>query len=173
MGAQQRGEESNAEHQGGAASLPLEAGFGTAPQALVAAFYRGLGVPADAATPAIRRRELAIGNELVQAGATAAEAEAYARQARTTVGRIAPVDLRSYERERLSWLSRAGRTGGGMPLLVDRTGQGPHGSASTSPPPQQHTDAAAIARQVAQGNSEQPRSAGVGAIARALFGGSP
>jgi hypothetical protein len=126
----------------------------------------------DAATPTIRRRELTIAHQLVEAGATAAEAEAYARDVRAVPGRIAPVDLRSYERERLSWLARDRRTGTGVAQLVDRTGQGPHGSEPPSPSSQQHTDASEIARPGIRRNAEQPRSAGIGSIARALFGES-
>jgi hypothetical protein len=96
--------------------------------ALVAAFYRGLGMPVDAATSTIRQREVVIACQLVKAGASQAEAEAYAQEARATPGRIAPVDLRSYERERLSWLARTRLGSAGGPRLVDRTGQPPHGT---------------------------------------------
>jgi hypothetical protein len=138
----------------------------------VAGFYRGLGMSVDAATTTIRRRELSIAQQLVEAGATAAEAEAYARDVRAIPGRIAPVDLRSYERERLSWLARSGRAGGGVPHLVDRTGHGPHGSEAASPPPRRHTDASEIARPGGRTTAEQPHSADIGSVARALFGGS-
>ena len=152
--------------------IPASTGSDAAAAALVTAFYRGLGVPLDAATPTIRRRELAIAHQLVEAGATAAEVEAYARDMRAIPGRIAPVDLRSYERERLSRLARAGRTGGGVPHLVDRTGQGPHGSEPASPPPRRHTGASELVRPGARTSAGQPHSAGIGSIARALFGGS-
>src|SRR5439155_26063465 len=57
--------------------------------------------------------------------ATAAQAEAYARETRAASGRIAPVDLRSFERERLGWLAR--RRGGDVSQrhVVDRSGQPP------------------------------------------------
>lgn len=73
---------------------------------LLAAFYRGLGTGPAALTPTIRRRELAIAAQLVAVGAAPSEAEAYAREMSARAGRIAPVDMRSYERERASWLSR-------------------------------------------------------------------
>jgi hypothetical protein len=79
-------------------------------QTLATAFYRGLGAADSAVTPSIRRRDLVIALQLVEAGATATEAEAYAREAyareaSSTSGRMAPVDLRSFERERLGWLA--------------------------------------------------------------------
>ncbi len=55
------------------------AGLSDSAQALTDAFYRGLGAAAEAVTTAIRRRDAAIAAQLVAAGATAAEAEAYAR----------------------------------------------------------------------------------------------
>jgi hypothetical protein len=70
------------------------------------AFYRGLGAAPDAATAAIRRRDVAIARELVAAGATPTEAEAYARETSAAPGRLAPLDLRGFERERLGWLAR-------------------------------------------------------------------
>jgi hypothetical protein len=75
-------------------------------QELASAFYRGLGAEAEAVTPAIRRRDVVIARQLLAAGARAAEAAAYAREASTASARIAPVDLRSFERERLGWLAR-------------------------------------------------------------------
>jgi hypothetical protein len=106
---------------------------------LVDGLYRGLGVHLDDLTPAIRARELAIAQQLVRVGATPAEAELYAREMGTFGNRLAPIDLRSFERERASWLSRrrAARAGDGR--YVDRTGQGVDGepvpaSASTGPP---------------------------------------
>jgi hypothetical protein len=77
-----------------------------AARVLVTAFYRGLGAEPDAATVTIRRRDVAIARQLVAAGATPTEAEAYAREASATPGRLAPLDLRSFERERLGWLAR-------------------------------------------------------------------
>lgn len=91
---------------------------------LVAAFYRGLGADPHAATTAIQRRDLAIARQLAQAGATPEEAETYARETAAVAGRRAPVDLRRFERERLSW--RAQRRGKSPPLGGLRlvTGQG-------------------------------------------------
>jgi hypothetical protein len=76
---------------------------------LVDAFYRGLGAAPAATTTSIRRRDLVIARQLVAVGATAEEAEAYARDMISKGGRMAPVDLRSFERERLGW--RAQRRG--------------------------------------------------------------
>jgi hypothetical protein len=94
---------------------------------LVDGLYRGLGVHLDDLTPTIRARELAIAEQLVQVGATPAEAEAYAREMGTFGNRLAPIDLRSFERERASWLARrrAARAGDGR--YVDRTGEGVDG----------------------------------------------
>jgi hypothetical protein len=77
--------------------------------ALVDAFYRGLGAGPALTTRSIQRRDLAIARQLVVVGATAEEAEAYARDMISKGGRMAPVDLRSFERERLGW--RAQRRG--------------------------------------------------------------
>jgi hypothetical protein len=121
-----------------------------------------------AATPAIRRRELAIAHQLVEAGATPAEAESYAREVRATAGRIAPVDLRSYERERLSWLARRLESRSPERLLVDRTGQGPHGSGSPGPP---LASRAEVTRPGVLGTSGRRQSTNLGALARSLFGG--
>jgi hypothetical protein len=68
---------------------------------------------------------MAIARQLVAAGATPAQAEAYARETSAAIGRIAPVDLRSFERERLGWLAR--RRGGDVSQrpVVDRSGQPP------------------------------------------------
>jgi len=101
------------------------AGLSDSALALADAFYRGLGAPAEAVTAAIRRRDLAIARQLVAAGANAAEAEAYARESSTASGRIVPVDLRSFERERLGWLARRRGAGANQRRLVDRTGQPP------------------------------------------------
>ena len=87
-------------------------------------------------TAAIRRRDLVIAAELLTTGATPSEAEAYAVETSAVGGRIAPVDLRSFERERLGWLARRQghrREGRGY---VDRTGQ----------PPSWQTDAPMITR---------------------------
>ena len=96
-----------------------------AAEKLANAFYGGLGAGPDGVTAAIRRRDMAIARQLVAAGATAAQAEAYAREASAASGRIAPVDLRRFERERLGWLAR--RRGGDVSQrhVVDRSGQPP------------------------------------------------
>jgi len=96
------------------------------------AFYRGLGGTADGVTAAIRRRDRAIARQLVSTGATAAEAEAYARETSATGGRIAPLDLRSFERERLGWLARRRGVSLSQRRLVDRTGQPPSWGAARS-----------------------------------------
>jgi hypothetical protein len=91
---------------------------------LLAAFYRGLGAEVSATTTTLQRRDLAIATQLAGAGATPDEAEAYARETVTSAGRMAPVDMRSFERERLSWLARRcgeSRPLGGLRLV---TGQG-------------------------------------------------
>jgi Helix-turn-helix domain len=95
--------------------------------ALAAALYGALGSDLDDLTGALRRRELAIAEQLVAVGATAAEAEAYAREARAQPGRVAPIDVRAFERERLSWKARRGGQSAAGPRRVDRTGQPPGG----------------------------------------------
>jgi len=96
-----------------------------APRYLAEAFYRGLGAAAASVTPPLRRRDLAIARDLVAVGATPSEAEAYAREMSGKSMRVAPVDLRSFERERLGWQARCR----GLKLeerrVVDRTGQPP------------------------------------------------
>ncbi len=92
---------------------------------LVEAFYRGLGASLESLTPPLRRRELAIGQQLVVVGATPAEAEAYARESSGLSGRIAAVDLRSFERERLGWLARRRGPDQAARRALDRTGQPP------------------------------------------------
>jgi hypothetical protein len=85
----------------------------------------------------MQRRDLAIAHQLVAAGATPCEAEAYARETSGLDGRLAPVDLRSFERERPAWLVRHRRQ---ERRHVDRTGLPPTwlaGSpalAGTTPP---------------------------------------
>ena len=91
---------------------------------LVAALCRGLGSDAASLTQPLLRRELAIARDLVEAGATADEAEAFARDVGADLGRKAPIDgLRTFERERLGWRARRGRAERDGPRLVDRTGQ--------------------------------------------------
>ena len=92
---------------------------------LVDAFYRGLGADSTALTLTMRRRDLAIARQLVAAGVTPAEAESYARDTCQMAGRIAPIDLRSFERERLGWLARRRGADQARGRFVDRTGQPP------------------------------------------------
>jgi hypothetical protein len=94
--------------------------------ALIDALCRGLGSDAASLTQPLLRRELAIARDLVAAGATADEAEAFARDVGADSGRKAPIDgLRTFERERLGWLARRrGRTLAER-RVVDRTGQPP------------------------------------------------
>jgi hypothetical protein len=90
--------------------------------ALVESFYAGLGADTQAVTAAIRRRDLAIARQLVAAGATPDEAQDYARETSAVPGRLAPVDLRSFERERLGRRARRQREDR---RHVDRTGLPP------------------------------------------------
>ncbi len=69
-----------------------------------------------------------------QAGATAAEAEAYARESSAASARIAPVDLRSFERERLGWLARRRGREQSQRQVVDRTGKPPSWQAQPPEP---------------------------------------
>ena len=92
---------------------------------LVVAFYRGLGADSTALTVTMRRRDLAIARQMVDAGASAAEAESYARETSQLAGRIAPIDLRSFERERLGWLARRRGAEQTRARFIDRTGQPP------------------------------------------------
>jgi len=123
-------------------------------QALADAFYRGLGAPAEAVTAAIRRRDLAIARQLVAAGTNAAEAEAYARESSSASGRIVPVDLRSFERERLGWLARRRGASANQRRLVDRTGQRPSWETES-----EHDAAAGAAQSTNQPASVAPSSA--------------
>jgi hypothetical protein len=91
---------------------------------LVEAFYRGLGVGTGALTRSILARERSIARQLVGAVATPAEAEAYARDMAGVPNRLAPIDLRSFERERSTWTARHGRATASSRRYVDRTGQG-------------------------------------------------
>ncbi len=106
---------------------PGAAANDAAAQLLAEALYRGLGTELDQLTPALRRRELAIARQLVDVGATPTEAEAYARDARSHAGRIAAVDVRSYERERLSWNARRQTERQTTVHRIDRTGEPPRG----------------------------------------------
>jgi len=115
-------------------------------RALAAALYRGLGADLEQLTPALRRRELAIARQLVAVGATAREAEAYAREAGAQAGRYAAVDLRSYERERLGWQARRQGAQASLARRIDRTGEPPAGVSG---------------------------SVQAGALVRGLFGGKP
>jgi len=124
-------------------------------EGLLAAFYRGLGTDMTALTPPLRRRELAIAAQLVAVDATPAEAEAYAREASTVPGRIAPVDLRAFERERASWLARRRHSTASGPRLIDRTGQPPSWSSAS----------------VGERAAGERHDSTAGAIARAVVGG--
>jgi hypothetical protein len=107
------------------ASLPPAEASADAAAQLAEAFYRGLGSEVTAVSSTSRRRDLVIAGELVAAGAIPSEAEAYAAETIARNGRIAPVDLRSFERERLGWLAlRRGRDRLARGF-VDRTGQPP------------------------------------------------
>jgi hypothetical protein len=114
------------------------AGLSDSAQALADAFYHGLGAAA----------------QLVATGATAAEAEAYARESSTASGRIVPVDLRSFERERLGWLARRRSAGVSQRRLVDRTGQPPSWETQN-----EHDAAPGIAQSANQPASVGPSSA--------------
>lgn len=151
---------------------------------LVSAFYRGLGADASASTLAIRRRDAAIARQLVDAGATPAEAEAYARDVTSAPGRLAPVDLRSFERERLSWLTRR-RQRDAPRHLVDRTGQragrDPCRSPATVPPdgvpvspptPEEATLATRWATLVGDQPVVRPPGLLLGAVVGSVFGAS-
>ncbi len=92
---------------------------------LAEAFYRGIGADASAVTPSLRKRDLVIACQLVSVGASPTEAETYAREMSAVTGRIAPIDLRSFERERLSWQAQRRGAERDRRHLVDRTGQPP------------------------------------------------
>lgn len=124
---------------------------------LVAAFCRGLDSDLTSLTSGQRRSDLKLAQELHAAGATPAEAEAYARESNADSRRIAPVTLRSFARERQAWLQRRGRSEASGPRLVDRTGQ--PGSWSTVSPAERMvgdrlgTSAGAVARSIVGGAS--------------------
>jgi hypothetical protein len=93
---------------------------------LVAAHCRGLDSDIASLTQPLLRRELAIARDLVAAGATPDEAEAFARDVGADAGRKAPIDgLRTFERERLGWLARRRGRQLAERRVVDRTGQPP------------------------------------------------
>jgi hypothetical protein len=100
---------------------------------LVASLYRGLGSEVVQLTSAMLARELAIAEQLLAVGATPAEAEAYAREMRGIGARLAPIDVRSFERERASWLARR-RAVSASVRYIDRTGQGSAGEADSARP---------------------------------------
>jgi hypothetical protein len=93
--------------------------------ALVEAFYTGLGSDTRSTTAPLRRRDLIIAQQLVDVGATADEALAYACEMASAAARLAPVDLRSFERERIGWLARRRAGGRQAGAFIDRTGQPP------------------------------------------------
>jgi hypothetical protein len=111
-------------------------GTGSAADSLVMAFYAGLGSHPAAVTLALQRRDVAIARQLVAAGATPKEAEAWARETGAAPQHLAPVDLRSFERERLGWLARQRASTAVPSRVIDRTGQRPswQTSASDAPP---------------------------------------
>ena len=98
---------------------------------LAVGLYRGLGSDLQALTGPVRRRELGIAAQLLAVGATPAEAEAYARDMAALGNRLAPIDLRSFERERPAWLVRHRRQ---ERRHVDRTGLPPTWLAGSSAP---------------------------------------
>jgi hypothetical protein len=102
---------------------------------LAAALYRGLAGDLGALTGPVRRRELAIAAQLLAVGATPTEAEAYARDMAARGNRLAPIDLRSLERERSGWLARRRGANPAARRYVDRTGQGVADPAPGPPPP--------------------------------------
>jgi hypothetical protein len=91
---------------------------------LIEAFYKGLGVGTGGLTRSILARERSIARQLIEAGTTSAEAEAYAHEMASVPNRLAPIDLRSFERERSTWTARQGRAATSSRRYVDRTGQG-------------------------------------------------
>lgn len=92
----------------------------------VVAFYRGLGQDVSTLTRPLLRREQVVARDLIAAGATPSEAEAFARDVAADDRRRAPVDgLRTFERERVSWRSRRSYGQREGPRLVDRSGQIP------------------------------------------------
>jgi hypothetical protein len=117
---------------------------------LVEALYRGLGVDCGELTRAMQARELAIAGQLIEAGATADEAEAYARGVGTAGNRLAPIDMRSFERERPSWLARRRLSRARVGRYVDRTGQGINGQPAAPPDPAA-VDHSAVASMVPAG----------------------
>ena len=138
-----------------AVALPPPSGHDDSAEQLLIAFYRGLDSDITSLTSRQRQAKLKLARELVAAGATPGQAEAYARETNADRRRTAPVTLRSFAEERQAWLQRRGRSEAVGPRLIDRTGQ----------PPSWATDHAA------ERGAGEPRSATVGAIARAIVGG--
>jgi hypothetical protein len=138
-----------------AVALPLPDRVDSAEQLLVA-FYRGLDSDIASLTRRQRQAKLQLARELVAAGATPAQAEAYARETNADHRRTAPVSLRSFAEERQAWLQRRGQSEASGPRLVDRTGQ---------PPSWASADAA-------ERDPGGPRGSTAGAIARAIVGGA-
>ncbi len=162
---QQQGEldgEGTAPHTDRAQPPPLAAPTPPATQ-LIEALYRGLSVELDQLTPAIRARELVIAEQLVRVGATPAEAAAYARDMGNVGNRLAPIDLRSFERERASWLARrrAGSSAGGG-RYVDRTGQDIDGQPVRPPPEQSAANLETPAPTPSEGTQAAEARAGTG-----------
>jgi hypothetical protein len=61
---------------------------------------------------------VAIARQLVAVGASPGEAETYARETSASPGRLGPVDLRAFERERAAWLGRRRRSQASTSLLA-------------------------------------------------------
>jgi hypothetical protein len=133
---------------------------------LVEAFYRGLGSDADAVTKPLRRRDLAIARDLVAVGATPLEAESYAREMCRKSERIVPVDLRSFERERLGWQARCRGIERQDRRRVDRTGQPPSWQIEQSAP--SAAPAAELRPSVPRSPDRFPLAAGGGQLGQTL-----
>jgi hypothetical protein len=90
---------------------------------LCKAFYRdGLEADVGELTRALRRRELAIARQLVEVGVGPTEAAEWAQDTLRWDGRIAAIDLRSFERERIGWRKR--RSQSASSRYIDVTGEG-------------------------------------------------
>jgi len=75
-------------------------------EAIVEAFYEQLGVEPHGLTRSVLKRELAIGRQLAEAGATADEARRFIAWCRAGPYRPVPSDLRVYEQRRAQFLAR-------------------------------------------------------------------
>jgi hypothetical protein len=86
---------------------------------LVTAVYRGARRDRRQLTSSMHLRELAIARQLLSAGASPPEGEAWAREAAADPRRRAPIDMRAYEHERVDWLAR--RRSGALHVGVAHT----------------------------------------------------